>query len=139
MILLLIILGTAFGEFYLSIKIGAALGAFRTVMIMVGVAVVGLFLAKLEAFALIKRVEGEFKANAPMTDASIEIVFVAFGAILLLIPGFITDAIGFLFIIPPTRAYFAARVSPGFRRRIEETVEKKRAEFLSKSKSQPKV
>ena len=124
----------AFGEIYLSIKIGASIGAFRAIMIMVITAVIGLFLAQLEAFALIRRVEGRFKANGPMTDEAIEIVFVAFGAILLLIPGFITDVIAFLFIIPPPRAYFAARVSPGFRRKIEEVVEKKRAEFASRKK-----
>jgi len=135
MILLLIVLGIAFGEIYLSIKIGAAFGALRTVMALIGVAIVGLFLAKLEIFALMKRIEGEFKANAPMTDASIELVFVVFGVILLFVPGVITDVLAFLFIIPPTRAYFAARVSPGFRRKIEETVEKKRAEFLAKKKS----
>ena len=135
MILLLIVLGIAFGEIYLSIKIGASLGAFRTVMILLGVAVVGLFLAKLEVFALMKRIEAEFKANASMTDAAIELVFVVFGAILLFVPGVITDVLAFLFIIPPPRAYFAARVSPNFRRKIEEVVEKKRAEFLAKKKS----
>lgn len=132
MVLLLVILGVTVGEIYLSIKIGQALGLARTIIIMVGIAAIGLFMAKLEAFAIIKKVEREFKAKESMTDSAIELVFVVSGALLLILPGFITDAIGFLFIIPPTRAYFANRVSPAFRHRIEDIVEKKRLEFSSK-------
>lgn len=134
MIVLIIILGAAFGEIYLSIRIGQAIGAFKTVMIMLGVAVVGLLLAQLEAFALVKRLEREYKANGQMTDTAIELLFVVCGAILFILPGFITDALAFLFILPPTRAYFTNRVTPAFRHRIEDIVEKKRLELSSKQK-----
>lgn len=134
MSLLLAILGVILGEIYLSIKIGQAIGAFKTVLVMVGVALAGLFLARLEIYALVNRIGREFKANSSMTDTAIELCFVVMGMILLFIPGFLTDVIAFLFIIPPTRSYFTARISPAFRRRIDDIVEKKRAEYSNRSK-----
>lgn len=138
MITLLTIVAIIAGEVYLSIRIGEWIGAWKTVLIMVGLAAAGLFLAKLEAFALIKRLEAEFKAGASMTDASVEITLLIIGAVLLVIPGFITDIIAFLFILPPTRAWCASRVSPKFRHKVEQSVEKKRRELLERAKQQKK-
>ncbi|HPM42900.1 MAG TPA: FxsA family protein, partial [Candidatus Omnitrophota bacterium] len=59
------------------------------------------------------------------------------GAFLLVLPGFLTDILAFIFIIPPTRRYFAARVNPNFRKKMEDLVEKKRREFLSRQNTKP--
>ena len=133
MLILLAILAIIATEVYLLIKVGTAIGAFKTTMILVGTAVLGLILAQLEGFAIVRKLTIKLKANEPLTDPAIECVFLIAGAFLLILPGFISHLIGFLFIIPPTRRYFAVRVSPGFRRKIEEIAEKKRQEFTAKS------
>jgi len=121
-------------EVYLVIKIGRLIGAFYTIAILLGTAVIGIIMAKLEGFSLVNKVKREFKENASMTDTVIECVFVFLGALLMILPGFLTDILGFLFIIPPTRRYFAARVSVRFRNKVEQMIEKKKKEMLEKGK-----
>ena len=133
--IILFIVALLAGEIYLSIKIGAAIGALRTIFIMLLVTLAGLFMAKLEGFAIARRFDDEIKSNKSMTDTAVELVFVVTGALLLILPGFLTDVVAFLFILPPTRRYFASRVNPSFRKKIETLVEKKRREFLSRKKS----
>jgi len=129
---LMLILLLFSAEIYISVKIGMAIGALKTVAIMVLVTVFGLLFAKLEGFAMARRFDEEIKANKSMTDTAVELVFVIAGAFLLVLPGFLTDILAFIFIIPPTRRYFAARVNPNFRKKMEDLVEKKRREFLSR-------
>ena len=90
-VLLVIILFA--GEIYLSIQIGEAIGALKTILIMVGITLLGLFWIKLEAYALARKLESEFKTNTSMTDTGVELVFIIAGAVLFILPGFIEEII----------------------------------------------
>ena len=90
-------------EIYLFIKIGSQIGAFSTIFLIFLTAVVGIVYARYEGLNTLRSgftqlVKNELPAYEIISGAAI-----AFSALLLIIPGFATDAIGFLLIFPLTR------------------------------------
>ena len=90
-------------EIYLFIKIGTQIGAFNTISLIFITAVVGILYARYEGLNLLKScmsqlIKKEIPAYELISGATI-----AFAALLLIIPGFVTDIIGFLLIFPVTR------------------------------------
>ena len=90
-------------EIYLFIKIGTQIGAFNTISLIFITAAVGILYARYEGLNLLKSsmsqlIKKEIPAYELISGATI-----AFAALLLIIPGFVTDIIGFLLIFPITR------------------------------------
>tara|TARA_B100000676_G_C18036255_1_gene821976 strand:+ start:551 stop:958 length:408 start_codon:yes stop_codon:yes gene_type:complete len=90
-------------EIYLFIKIGAVIGAFKTVILIFLTAFVGIYYARAEGLntlnhGLKKMLKNEMPAYELISGA-----LIAIGAIFLILPGFATDFFGFLIIFPPTR------------------------------------
>ena len=90
-------------EIFLMIKIGQNIGALSTIGLIFLTAVIGIYFAKLEGLNTLRSgINNLYKNKIPiyemMSGASI-----AFAALLLIIPGFITDFLGFLLLIPFTR------------------------------------
>ena len=101
--LLLILIGIPALEIFVMIKIGQNIGALTTVSLIFLTAVVGLYFAKIEGLnALRSGVFNTYKNRVPIFEM-ISGASIAFSAILLIIPGFITDFVGFLLLIPFTR------------------------------------
>ena len=101
--LLLILIGIPALEIFVMIKIGQNIGALTTVSLIFLTAVVGLYFAKIEGLnALRSGVFNTYKNKIPIFEM-ISGASIAFSAILLIIPGFITDFVGFLLLIPFTR------------------------------------
>mgnify|MGYP001399740359 FL=1 len=101
--LLLIIIGLPILEITLMIKIGQQIGAFNTILVIFFTATVGIYYAKIEGLNTIKSgMANLYKNEIPfyeiLSGASITIA-----AILLILPGFVSDGIGFLLLIPFTR------------------------------------
>ena len=101
-------------EIYLFIKIGSQIGAFKTIFLIFFTAVVGVYYATHEGLNTIKSgltniVRNEIPAYELISGAAI-----AFAAILLIIPGFATDVLGFLLIFPPTRKLLFGRISKNY-------------------------
>ena len=101
-VLLLIILIPIL-EIYLFIKIGSQIGAFNTIFLIFLTAIIGIYYARYEGLntfrsGFLQIVKNEVPAYEIISGAAI-----AFGAILLIIPGFATDILGFLLIFPITR------------------------------------
>jgi len=101
-------------EIYLFIKIGSQIGAFKTIFLIFFTAVVGLYYAKHEGLNTIKSgltniVKNQIPAYELISGAAI-----AFAAILLIIPGFATDVLGFLLVFPPTRKLLFNRISKNY-------------------------
>ena len=90
-------------EIYLFIKIGSQIGAFNTISLVFITAVVGLFYARYEGINTIKSGFSQLIKNELPAYEIISGAAIAFAAILLIIPGFVTDTIGFLLLIPVTR------------------------------------
>ena len=103
-ILLLIILIPAL-EIYLFIKIGSQIGAITTILLIFTTAIVGIYYAKNEGLNTLKSGFAQLKKNEPPAYEMISGAAIAFAALLLIIPGFATDIVGFLIIFPISRKY----------------------------------
>ena len=92
-------------EIYLFIKIGSQIGAFTTILLIFTTAVVGVYYAKHEGLNTLKSGFAQLKRNEPPTFEIISGAAIAFAALLLILPGFATDVIGFLIIFPISRRF----------------------------------
>ena len=90
-------------EIYLFIKIGAQIGAFNTISLIFITAIIGIIYARYEGLNTFKSGFAQLIKNEIPIYELISGTTIAFGALLLIIPGFATDFIGFLLIIPFTR------------------------------------
>lgn len=101
--LFLIFLVIPLVEIYFLIKIGSAVGAVLTVFLVVFTAMLGAFLVRSQGFSTLARVQIQLaQAEVPAVEI-MEGVFLFVAGALLLTPGFFTDTIGFMFLIPPLR------------------------------------
>ena len=101
--LLLSILLVPVIEIYLLIKIGSQIGAITTILLIFITAIVGIYYAKYEGLNILKSGFTQLSKNKPPTYEMISGAAIAFAALLLIIPGFATDILGILLIIPITR------------------------------------
>ena len=90
-------------EIYLFIEIGGKIGAFYTISLIFITAFVGIFYARYEGFNTLKSGMGQIMRNELPIYEIISGAALAFAALLLIIPGFATDLVGFLIIFPLTR------------------------------------
>ena len=100
---LLLIIGIPLIEIYLFIKIGSQIGAFNTVLLILSTAVAGVAYARYEGFNTLKSGLSQLVKNQIPVYEIISGATLAFAALLLILPGFATDIIGILLIIPFTR------------------------------------
>ena len=112
-VLLLIILVPLI-EIYLLIKIGSQIGALSTISLILFTAFVGIFYVRYEGFNTLKSAIRQLVKNEIPIYEIISGAALAFAALLLIIPGFLTDLIGFLLIIPVTRKFFIKIISSKF-------------------------
>ena len=101
-ILLTIILVPAI-EIYLLIKIGSHIGAMSTILLIFTTAIIGIYYAKYEGLNTLKSGFTQLSKNETPAYEVISGAAIAFAALLLIIPGFATDALGFLLIFPYSR------------------------------------
>ena len=90
-------------EIYLLIKIGSQIGAITTIFLIFMTAIIGIYYAKYEGLNTLKSGFFQLSKNETPTYEFISGAAIAFAALLLIIPGFATDIIGFLLIFPLTR------------------------------------
>ena len=100
---LLLIIGIPLIEIYLFIKIGSQIGAFNTVLLILTTAVAGVAYARYEGFNTLKSGLSQLVKNEIPIYEIISGATLAFAALLLILPGFATDIIGILLIVPFTR------------------------------------
>ena len=100
---LLLIIGIPLIEIYLFIKIGSQIGAFNTVLLILTTAVVGVAYARYEGFNTLRSGVSQLIKNEMPIYELISGATLAFAALLLIFPGFATDFIGILLVIPITR------------------------------------
>ena len=98
-------------EIYLFIKIGAQIGAFNTISLIFITAIVGLIYARYEGLNTLKSGFTQMIKNELPAYEIISGTVIAFAALLLILPGFATDLIGFLLIFPLTRKLILNRFS----------------------------
>ena len=92
-------------EIYLLIKIGAQIGAITTIFLIFVTAIVGIYYAKYEGLNTLRSAFNQLKQNETPAYEMLSGAVIAFAALLLIIPGFATDLLGFLLIFPLTRKF----------------------------------
>jgi UPF0716 protein FxsA len=97
-------------EIYLLIKIGSKIGAITTIFLIFTTAVVGVYYAKYEGLNTLKSGLTLLSRNETPTYEMLSGTVIAFAAVLLIIPGFLTDVFGFLLIFPLSRKFFLKKI-----------------------------
>ena len=110
-------------EIYLLIKIGSQIGAITTIFLILTTAVVGIYYAKYEGLNTLKSGFLQLSKNESPTYEVISGAAIAFAALLLIIPGFFTDVIGFLLIFPISRKFIFSKFSQKYK--YKENLKKK--------------
>ena len=113
-ILLTIVLVPAV-EIYLLIKIGSQIGAMSTVLLIFTTAVIGIYYAKYEGLNTLRSGFTQLSKNETPAYEVISGATIAFAALLLIIPGFATDALGFLLIFPLSRKFILNKLIKKFK------------------------
>ena len=106
---LILIIGIPLIEIYLFIKIGSQIGAFNTVLLILTSAVIGIAYVRYEGFNTLKSGIGQLIKNEIPVYEIISGATLAFAAFLLILPGFATDLVGVLLVIPFTRKILLSR------------------------------
>ena len=101
--LLILIIGIPLIEIYLFIKIGSQIGAFNTVLLILVTAVIGVAYVRYEGLNTLKSGIAQLIKNEVPVYEIISGATLAFAAFLLILPGFATDIIGIMLVIPFTR------------------------------------
>lgn len=109
-ILFLIVLFVPFLEIYLLLQVGGMIGAFPTIFLVVATAFAGAWLLRQQGFATFQKLRENLERGVVPAYEMIEGPMIVLGGILLLTPGFITDALGFICLIPQLRKKLAKYV-----------------------------
>ena len=131
---ILLIIGIPAIEIYLMIKVGGIIGALNTILLIFFTAITGVYFAKMAGLNTLKSGLNQLLKNEIPIYEIISGAALAFAALLLIIPGFLTDIVGFLLIIPITRKFFIKSISSRLRTKksedniIEGTIEETREE-----------
>ena len=122
---ILFIIGIPAIEIYLMIKVGGIIGALNTILLIFFTAITGVYFAKIAGLSTLKSGINQLVKNEIPVYEIISGAALAFAALLLIIPGFMTDIIGFLLIIPITRKFFINSISSKFKykKRNEDIIE----------------
>ena len=92
-------------EIFFFIKVGSQIGAITTILLIFVTAIVGVYYAKYEGLNTLKAGFAQLSRNKAPTYEMLSGATIAFAALLLIIPGFVTDILGFLLIFPITRKF----------------------------------
>ena len=109
--IILFIIGVPAIEIYLMIKVGGVIGALNTILLIFFTAITGVYFAKLAGLSTLRSGLWQIVKNEIPIYEIISGAALAFAALLLIIPGFLTDILGFLLIIPVTRKFFIKSIS----------------------------
>lgn len=106
---LLFFVGAPLVELYLLIEVGSVIGALPTIVLSVFTAILGGTLVRLQGFSILFRAQSQMANQEVPAVELLEGVLLLLVGLALLLPGFITDAIGFLLLIPPLRRALVVR------------------------------
>ena len=128
---ILLIIGIPAIEIYLMIKVGGIIGALNTILLIFFTAITGVYFAKLAGLSTLRSGFNQLIKNEIPIYEIISGAALAFAAFLLILPGFLTDVVGFLLIIPTTRKFFIRLIAAKFNTKknkdniIEGTIDEK--------------
>jgi len=109
--IILLILVIPIIEIYLFIKVGSQIGAFNTIYLIIITAVVGLYYAKYEGLNTLRSAVSQLVKNEIPINEIISGAALAVAALLMILPGFLTDVVGLIIIFPWTRKILLKKIT----------------------------
>ncbi|HEX9969497.1 MAG TPA: FxsA family protein [Acidimicrobiales bacterium] len=103
-VLALLFLVVPFAELYVLLQVGQWIGVGETIALLVVVSVVGAWLVKREGLGVLRRAQARLQEGTMPGRELVDGVLILFAGALLLTPGFLTDVVGVLLLLPPVRA-----------------------------------
>ncbi len=94
-------------ELYVVLRVGASIGALNTIALLVAVGVIGSWLVKRQGLAVAGRMRQQLEAGGDPSRQLVDGFLVLAAGVLLVLPGFVSDVIGLLLLVPPVRAVAA--------------------------------
>ena len=122
-LLLLILVGVPLFELYLLIQVGSEIGALPTIGLSILTAIIGTYLVRVQGFAVLMRVRDMVDRGETPALEVLDGALLLIAGLMLILPGFLTDALGFLFLIPPLRRLLDRSLRPGGAGRTEAPTE----------------
>lgn len=95
-------------EIAVLIMVGSSIGVFATIGLIIGTGILGAMLLRFQGFVLLTRMRSEINAGRMPEKEMADGAMIAFGGVLLMIPGFISDVLGILLFIPQVRSFLRA-------------------------------
>jgi UPF0716 protein FxsA len=117
--LFLLFVTTPLSELALLVYLGTVIGPWYTILIVVATGAIGAYLARNQGLATLAKIRSSIQQGIIPSRELLEGALILAGGLLLLTPGVITDTVGFLVLIPPSRRAIARYLLALVRRRIE--------------------
>ncbi len=108
-----------FLELALIIKVGTKIGVLDTILLIIFTGIAGAYLARSQGISILSRIQAQLHSGILPTDQMLSGLLVLAGGLLLLTPGFITDLLGLLLIVPVSRERIKAKLKEYLRHKLE--------------------
>ncbi len=108
LLFLAVLIGISVLEIYVFIEMGGEIGALNTIILTILTAVAGMALLRIQGLSVLTQAQTTLQKGESPVKEILNGILLALAGLFLLIPGFVTDAIGFLFFLPPFRSLIAA-------------------------------
>lgn len=117
---LFLALALPFVELYLLLTVGRQLGVAPTLGLLLAAGLVGSWLAKKEGLRVLRKWQSAHAEGRVPEEGLVSAALVWVGGVLLIIPGFVTDAMGLFLLLPPARRWLSGRFRRGIERRMQQ-------------------
>jgi UPF0716 protein FxsA len=117
-VLFLLFIVVPFAELYVILQVGHAIGIGPTIVLLIGMSILGAALVKREGLGVMRRAQARIEQGAAPGRELVDGVIILFAGALLLTPGFLSDVVGVLLLLPPVRAGLRASVIRWLRKRV---------------------
>jgi UPF0716 protein FxsA len=118
-VLIVLFIGVPFAEIYVLLQVGQAVGVLNTLVLLVLISVVGAWLAKREGLGVFRRMQRSIDARRVPGTELVDAFLILLAGALMLTPGFLTDILAILLLLPPVRAVVRRELRRRVARRIQ--------------------
>lgn len=122
LLLVLLFLVVPIVELYVIIQVADLAGVWSTIGLLIVISIAGSWLVKAEGLGVLRRARTTWSRGEVPADEVVNGLLILFAGALLLTPGFVTDGLGLLLLLPPTRAGVRGVLLRRFRRRISSSL-----------------
>ena len=105
-------------ELYVIVQVASSVGVLETIGLLIVISVVGAWLVRHEGMSVMRKVQTQLQQGQMPTKQLVDGALILFAGALMLTPGFVTDALGVLLLVPPTRIAIRGVLMRRFRRRV---------------------